>query len=114
MKAAPVAVPGESRVCPHCQATILKSSTACPMCRHVLRFGAVGAVQRSIAKTCPLQVEGTLVHPGEGDPQEYFILLEIRDAAGQLLSRHSVGVGAVQQSEKRIFSLRVEMTAGAS
>ena len=34
------AVAGESRLCPHCKATILKTSVACPMCRHVLRFGA--------------------------------------------------------------------------
>jgi hypothetical protein len=114
MKAAPVAVPGESRVCPHCKATILNSSTACPICRHVLRFGATGAVQRSVPTTCPLLVEGTFAHPGEGDAREYFILLEIRDIAGKLLSRHSVGVGAMQRSEKRVFSLRIEMTAGAS
>ena len=113
MKASPMAVAGESRDCPHCKATILKSSTSCPLCRHVLRFGAVGAVQRSVPTTCPLLVEGTLVHPGEGDAREYFILLEIRDSAGKLLSRQSVGVGAVQRSEKRVFSVRVEMTDGA-
>lgn len=114
MKAAPVAIPGESRVCPHCKATILKSSNSCPMCRHVLRFGATVAVQREMQTTCPLLVEGTLAHPGEGAAREYFILLEIRDIAGKVLSRQSVGVGAVQQSEKRIFSLRVEMSAFAS
>ena len=113
MKAGPVAVPGESRVCPHCKATILKSSTSCPLCRHVLRFGAISTLPQSIPTTCPLLVEGTLAHPGDGDPREYFILLEIRDAGGKLLSRESVGVGAMQRSEKRIFSLRIEMTAGA-
>jgi len=113
MKAGPVAVAGESRVCPHCKATILKSSTSCPLCRHVLRFGAISLLPQSSPTTCPLLVEGTLAHPGDGDAREYFILLEIRDAGGKLLSRESVGVGAMQQSEKRIFSLRIEMTAGA-
>lgn len=114
MKAGLIAVAGESRVCPHCKATILKSSNSCPLCRHVLRFGAISTLPpQSSPTTCPLLVEGTLTHPGDGDAREYFILLEIRDAGGKLLSRESVGVGAMQQSEKRIFSLRIEMTAGA-
>jgi len=113
MKAGPVAVAGESRLCPHCKATILKSSSSCPLCRHVLRFGAISTLPQSSPTTCPLLVEGTLAYPGDGAAREYFILLEIRDAGGKLLSRQSVGVGAMQQSEKRIFSVRIEMTAGA-
>jgi hypothetical protein len=112
MKAGSV-VSGEARVCPHCKATILKSSTSCPLCRHVLRFGAISTPAQSSPTTCPLLVEGTLAHPGDGDAREYFILLEIRDAGGKLLSRESVGVGAMQRSEKRVFSLRIEMTADA-
>jgi hypothetical protein len=111
MKDGPAAA-GESRICPHCNATILKSSTTCPLCRHNLRFGSVGGQPRSNETTCPLLVEGTLAHPGDEGAREYYILLEIRDAAGKLLSRQSLGVGAVQQSEKRVFSLRIEMTAG--
>jgi hypothetical protein len=112
MKAAgSLPVAGESRICPHCKATILKSSTSCPLCRHTLRFGGLAASPQPNLTTCPLLVEGALEHPGEGDAWEYLVLLEIRDAAGRVLSRQSVGVGAVPQSEKRIFSLRIEMTA---
>jgi len=111
MNASPAAMAGESRICPHCKATILNSSTSCPLCRHTLRFGALGAAPRSSKTTCPLLVEGTLAHPGEEEAKEYFVLLEIRDAAGKLLSRQSVGVGALQQNERRVFSLRIEMTA---
>lgn len=109
MKAARLAAVGESRSCPHCKATILKSSVSCPLCRHVLRFGAGAAEDRADAGACPLAVEGTINHPGEGDAMEYFILMEVRDGAGKLLSRQSLGVGALHRSEKRIFSLRIEM-----
>jgi hypothetical protein len=111
MKPGLVPAVGESRVCPHCKATILKSSVSCPLCRHTLRFGASGASPQPNLTTCPLLVEGTLEHPGDGEAWEYLVLLEIRDAAGRVLSCQSVGVGAVPQSEKRIFSLRIEMTA---
>jgi hypothetical protein len=105
------AVAGESRLCPHCKATILKTSVACPMCRHVLPFGAtLGVVPQASLTTCPLLVEGTIDNPHDGDPQEYFILLEIRDATGKLLSRQSVGVGGLQPAERRSFALRIEMT----
>ena len=38
------------------------------------------------------------------------ILMEVRDDSGKLISRQSVGVGAIRRAEKRIFSLRVELT----
>jgi uncharacterized protein YbaR (Trm112 family) len=105
------AVAGESRLCPHCKATILKTAVACPMCRHVLRFGAtLGVIAQASPTTCPLLVEGTINNPRDGDAQEYFILLEIRDATGKLLSRQSVGVGALQPADRRSFALRIEMT----
>ena len=110
MKAAR-AVAGESRLCPHCKANILKTAVSCPMCRHVLRFGAtLGIAPQDSPTTCPLLVEGTIDNPREGDPQEYFILLEIRDSMGKLLSRQSVGVGALQPADRRSFALRIEMT----
>lgn len=107
------AVAGESRPCPHCKAIILKTAVACPMCRHVLRFGAAVVTQAS-PTTCPLLVEGTIDNPRDGDAQEYFILLEIRDATGKLLSRQSVGVGALQPADRRSFALRIEMTPAAA
>jgi hypothetical protein len=109
MKAARALVAGESRVCPHCKATILKSSVSCPLCRHLLRFVAAGVESLSHPTTCPLSVEGTINHPGEGEPLEYSIMMEVHDETGKLLSRQTVGVGALQPAEKRIFSLRVEM-----
>ena len=105
------AVAGESRLCPHCKATILKTAVSCPMCRHVLRFGStLGVVPQTTPTACPLLVEGTIDNPGDGGAQEYFILLEIRDASGKLLSRQSVGVGAIPPADRRSFALRIEMT----
>lgn len=102
---------GESRSCPHCNATILKSATSCPMCRHMLRAATLSFEPRSTLTTCPLLVEGTLQNPGGGDPLEYQVLMEVRDDTGKLLSRQIIGVGALHASEKRIFSLRIEMSS---
>jgi hypothetical protein len=105
---------GESRACPHCKTTILKSATSCPICRHMLRANSIGFESRSKPTSCPLFVEGTLGHPGAGEPLEYQVLMEVRDDAGKVLSRQIMGIGAVHPAEKRIFSLRVEMTAAPS
>jgi hypothetical protein len=104
-------VAGESRVCPHCKGTILKSSVSCPICRHVLRFVSVGNDRPSLPTSCPLSVEGTINHPGNGEALEYSILMEVHDETGKLISRQTVGVGALRQAEKRTFSLRVEFSS---
>ena len=104
---------GESRSCPHCGATILKSATSCPMCRHMLRATTLSFEPRSTLTACPLLVEGTLQNPG-GDPLEYHVLVEVRDDTGKLLSRQIVDVGALHASEKRVFSLRIEMSSADS
>jgi hypothetical protein len=114
MKIGRASTAGESRSCPHCRATILKSATSCPICRHMLRANSVGFEPRSKSTTCPLLVEGTLEHPDAGDPLEYQVLMEVRDGAGKLLSRQVIGIGALHPAEKRIFSLRVEMTPATS
>lgn len=106
----PQAVAGESRSCPHCKATILKSAATCPMCRHNLRFVAIGAAPRTGPTSCPLWVEGTLKNTSDRDVLEYYVLMEVRDEAGKVISRQSVGVGAIQQAGKRVFSLRIETT----
>lgn len=111
MKASRAPAPGESRVCPHCKATILKSSVSCPLCRHLLRFVAAGAEPRAQPTTCPLLVEGTINHPGEGEAMEYSIMMEVHDETGKLLSRQTVGVGALNPQQRRTFSLRVEMVS---
>ena len=108
MKAAGVSAAGESRSCPHCKATILKSAS-CPLCRHNLRFVSIGAAPSAQPKRCALLVEGALKNSSENEVLEYFVLMEVRDESGKLLSRQSVGVGAIPRAEKRIFSLRVEV-----
>lgn len=107
-------LPGEARTCPHCKGTILKSAASCPLCHHVLRFVSVGAGNGSYPTTSPLLVEGEINHPDDGEALEYCILIEVRDGAGKLISRQTVGVGALHRAEKRIFSLRVEMSASQS
>jgi len=78
------------------------------MCRHNLRFAALGAEPRLKQMSCPLSVEGTLKNGDNGEALEYFLLMEVRDEAGNIISRQSVGVGAIPQRAKRIFSLRIE------
>lgn len=111
MKLGRLSTAGESRSCPHCKATILKSATSCPMCRHMLRVATLGFEPRPTLTTCPLLVEGTLQNPGAGDPVEYQVLMEVRDDSGKMLSRQIIGVGAIHASEKRVFSLRIEMSS---
>jgi hypothetical protein len=113
MKNGRVSAAGDSRSCPHCKATILKSSVSCPLCRHVLRFGSAAAEEVCNPSECLLSVDGTINHPGAGEALEYFILMEVRDETGKLVSRQSLGVGAIDKAQKRIFSLRVEMSSAA-
>lgn len=100
---------GDARTCPHCKATILKSAAVCPVCQHALKFEAARPTYRSSPVLCPLSVQGTLRHSGNGESLEYSVLLEIHDQSGNVLSRQVVGVGSVQHAEQRIFSLRVEV-----
>jgi len=104
-----VSTAGESRTCPHCKSTILKSAATCPLCRHNLRFQSIGAGPVARPTNCALLVEGALKNRGDDEALEYFVLMEVRDEAGKLISSQSVGVGAIRRAEKRIFSLRVEL-----
>ena len=101
---------GEARTCPHCKGTILKSSISCPLCHHVIKFVPGGVSPGLTSSRCPLRVEGTIRHVGDGAALEYCIFMEVHDGAGKLLSRQAVGVGAVPHAEKRVFSLRVELS----
>lgn len=92
MKAVRAPAAGEARSCPHCKATILKSAASCPLCRHSLRFISIGAAPRNKPTTCPLLVEGTIKNSGDEETLEYFVLMEVRDETGRLISRQSVGV----------------------
>jgi hypothetical protein len=80
------------------------------MCRHNLRFVSIGAEPRSKQTSCPLWVEGTLQNASETESLEYYLLMEVRDEAGKVISRQSLGVGAIPQTAKRIFCLRIETT----
>jgi hypothetical protein len=113
MKASRASIIGESRSCPHCKATILKSSVSCPLCHHVLRFVSVGRDPRSYPTACPFSLEGTINNPGNQEVMEYSIFMEIRDENGKLVSKQTVGVGALHRAEKRTFSLRVEVFSPA-
>jgi len=80
------------------------------MCRHNLRFVSYRAQPEAKSTSCPLWVEGTLRNGGNDGALEYFLLMEVRDEAGKVISRQSVGVGAIPQATTRIFSLRIETT----
>ncbi|MEP6634469.1 MAG: hypothetical protein ABJA62_09695 [Luteimonas sp.] len=99
---------GATRTCPHCKTTILESASVCPSCKHYLRFDAAEE-QLTQARVSPLQVEGTIQHPPEGDAWEYSMVLVIRNERGEEINRQVVGVGALHANELRTFSLTVEM-----
>jgi hypothetical protein len=109
MSSARPATPGKSRLCPHCKATILDSASVCPGCRHHLRFDSVDAARRAVPSSSPLRVEGIIRHPADGPAWEYSVVLVIRDNAGAEVTRQVVGVGALQPSEERSFTLSVEV-----
>ena len=102
---------GETRVCPHCKATILKSAAICPACQHYLRYDAVRASGQEQATFCPLRVAGTIRHPNEGDAWEYSVVLEVQDEAGKVISNQVMGVGALHPAETRTFTIRLEVLA---
>lgn len=103
----PVA-PGKTRTCPHCKATILESLSICPGCLHHLRFDQEAA-KRQVAATSALRVEGVIRHPPLEEPWEYFVVISIRNDRGEEVTRQVVSVGALQSTEKRTFTLSVDM-----
>lgn len=104
-------VPGATRKCPHCRVMILESASVCPACRHHLRFDP-NAVARgaSVEGTSALRIEGTVQHPAGRAPIEYSVVVTIRDDRGQEVARQVVGVGALQPSDTRTFTLSVEVS----
>jgi hypothetical protein len=105
--ARPVA-PGKTRACPHCKATILESLSICPGCLHHLRFDQEAA-KRQVAATSALRVDGVIQHPSVEEPWEYFVTIAVRNDRGEEVARQVVGVGALQGSERRTFTLSVEV-----
>jgi hypothetical protein len=101
---------GKTRNCPHCKALILESATVCPGCHHHLRFGPM-AGQRNVAVKPALRVEGAIRHPGNDEAWEYAVVISIRNERDEEVARQVVGVGSLQPSEKRTFSLAVDVLA---
>ena len=104
-------VSGEAWNCPHCGERILRSAVTCPACQRHLRLDAVTVPRPARVAICPLSVDGTIRHPGTDAVWEYSVLIEIHDAAGQMLARRVVGVGALHAGDTRKFTLRVEVIA---
>jgi len=50
-------------------------------------------------------------HPDVGEPWEYSVLLTIRNGRGEEVTRHVAGVGVMHPSDKRSFTLSVEVYA---
>lgn len=100
-------VPGATRTCPHCRTTILESVAVCPGCKHHVRSGAGTGPER--VSVPALTVEGALRHPSGGESWEYSMVLSIRNQRGEEIARQVVGVGALQPSDERTFTLSVEV-----
>jgi len=102
--------PGATRICPHCQETILESAAVCPSCRHHLRFEQSAPLSGSVpGAVTSLRVEGQIRNPADAGTWEYSMVLTIRNERGEEIARRLVGVGAIQPEEQRTFTLSVEM-----
>lgn len=102
---------GETRLCPHCKATILRSATLCHACHRYVRFDPARGGRPPSPIYCPLHVEGTVRHPGGREALEYAVVLQVQNDQGEVISRHVVGVGGLGPAEARSFVLRVEIFA---
>jgi hypothetical protein len=113
MTTARQSAPGSTRVCPHCRQTILESAAICPVCRHHLRVGDRPTAGRDAGRVrfSPLRVEGTIEPSDAQEGCEYSVLLTVRNALGEEVSRHVMGVGGLPPRERRTFVLEVEVTA---
>jgi hypothetical protein len=100
--------PGKTRTCPHCKAAILESLSICPGCMHHLRFDQEAA-KRQVAATSALKVEGIVRHPPQQEPWEYYIVIAVRNDRGEEVARQVVNVGVLSGTEKRTFTLSVDV-----
>jgi len=104
-------IAGATRACPHCRETILESAGVCPACGHYLRFDGRASAPPVPALT-PLRIEGSIRHPPGGEPWEYTVVVSIRNDRGEEIARKLIGVGAINPSEQRTFTLSVEAVSG--
>ncbi len=109
MATARPAIPGATRVCPHCRQSILESADVCPICRHHLRAGTTLDRPAAAPSFSPLRVHGTIRHAGDSGPWEYSIVVTILDSRGEEVSRQLMGVGAMLPADERTFVLAVEV-----
>lgn len=114
MTSTPPLFSGETRACPHCKATILRTATVCSACHRYVRFDPVRRGLPASPTFCPLHVEGTIRHPGSGGSWEYSVVLHVQNDRGEVISRHVVGVGPLGPGEARTFTVRVEVFAPQS
>lgn len=107
MTSARDSVSAATRQCPHCRATILERATVCPGCKHHLRFDPTAKPEKPLM--VPLQIDGTIRQPPGGDVVEYSIVIAVRNARGEEVTRQVVGVGAIGPNDARTFELTVEV-----
>lgn len=100
---------GATRICPHCRAVVLASTSVCPSCKKHLRFapGAGGGVDAPAFS--PLRVEGAIRHTNGGEAWEYAVVVSITNDRGEEVTRQIVGVGAIPPGEQRKFTFSVEV-----
>jgi hypothetical protein len=55
-------------------------------------------------------VEGTIRHPGNEPAWEYSMLVSIKNEKGEEVARQMIGVGTLNPSEIRTFTLSVEVS----
>lgn len=103
---------GAARTCPHCRQTILASAAICPACHKHLRFEEKAAPERAAAALVPFRVEGKITRPPGSEPWEYSMVAEIRDARGEEIARHVIGVGVLRETDIRTFAVIIEVSVG--
>jgi hypothetical protein len=99
----------ETRTCPHCKGTILKSAATCPACGHFLRFEAVRGAREPVAAFQPLRLEGVLRQSSLAEGYEYAIVVTVHNDRGEEITRQIVGVGVLKGKENRKVTVAVEL-----
>jgi len=102
---------GETRTCPHCKGTILKSAATCPACGHFLRFEAVRGAREPVAAFQALRLEGVLKQSSLTEGYEYAIVVTVHNDRGEEITRQIVGVGVLKGKENRKVTVSVELYA---
>jgi hypothetical protein len=75
---------------------------------HHLRFDQEAA-KRQVAATSALKVEGVIRHPPQQEPWEYYVVIAVRNDRGEEVARQVVNVGVLTGTEKRTFTLSVDV-----